>query len=146
MSDSKRRGLVAVLVVTTLMELVIGLACVDTTPIVLPDDDLDASADAKSPCIECIEAPGDAGEGCADKYAACNDLAKCEAAIACAYQAGCFDLPTIADLVSCGVACGEDNQLATDSESLQAATALFTCIIGPCKDVCGQPLADASAD
>ena len=131
------------LAVCSLAELLVAFACVDTTPVVLPDDALDGGADAKGSCVTCIEAPSEPGPGCGDELATCRELEPCKATMECADQAGCFDLPSVPDIVSCGIECGEQFGIATDPDSLAAGTALFSCIIGPCNGLCGA--ADASS-
>jgi hypothetical protein len=122
------------------------MACVDTEPVVVEESQRDAGVDANGPCGTCVRAPPEPGPGCADLLDDCYDHEPCTLTIDCAFEAGCLELPAIADIIACGIDCSETTGIAQDQEAVTALTTLFTCVVGACAPSCGAAPADASAD
>jgi hypothetical protein len=129
-----------------LAPLFLPMACVDTEPVVVEDVQRDAGADAKGPCSTCMEAPSEPGPGCEDALAVCNEFETCKATMDCAFEFGCLDLPTIPDILSCGIDCSEITGVVEDEDAVAALGTVFTCVVGPCAPSCGTGKADAGAN
>ena len=117
----------------------LAIACVDTTPVSIEIAELDAGVDGEGACVACVEAPNAPGPGCADELAVCFQYEECEGTNVCAKEAQCYELPSVPDLVSCSVGCGEEVGLGTNLDALDAAEAFFSCMLGSCDHVCGVP-------
>jgi hypothetical protein len=93
----------------------------------------DASIDGPNACEACLRAPSRPGYGCGDPLDACTADPQCSGTIECSIAAGCFMLPSQADIIDCGTPCGRDAGLDVSSPSLQLVLAVVMCA----QDVCG---------
>src|SRR5258706_10485088 len=123
---------------------VVVASCLDVAPIVVAAS-TNASSKARE-CAVCYTAPDVPGPGCVDEVTACDADAKCKEAFDCSIEHGCFQGAREA-LISCGQACASEagfTSLADNAYLL--ASNVYTCLLGPCKDACFGPSADAAVD
>jgi hypothetical protein len=142
---NRRRAFLCSVGLAALAPVALPMACVDTEPVVVDEIQRDAGADAIGPCGTCVEAPSEPGPGCADALAGCHAHEACKETIDCAFETGCLELPTVPELISCGIDCSETTNVTDDKDAVAALSTLFTCMIEPCAPFCGAG-AEAGAD
>ena len=102
------------------------------------DGETDGDAEPPLSCRACLEAPEDPGPGCAALTAACTSDMKCNIIYECAFEIGCWFLPTQAEIVSCGFPCYARAGVSNPADPVfTLGTPVVQCVLSVCQPACG---------
>lgn len=119
--------------------LVVGRACIDTTPIHVDENSKDASvipgpdSDVVSACRECVT--GD-GAPCRADYDFCKSQQDCAGFFDCAVDLGCFSFPLLQDRLACGRPCLDAIGFTSVHPGLPGIVRMNECSQAACRSAC----------
>src|SRR5947207_1484065 len=123
---------------------IIVASCLDVSPIVVATSTNPSNQSRE--CAACYLQSNVPGPGCADEVTACSADARCRDAFQCSVTHGCFQ-GAKEQLITCGSGCATEAGFTSLSDTAyQLATALYACLLGPCKDACFGPASSGPAD